>query len=96
MQPHLIGLWQKLEGGAWQNPQQLLEGQERLPQLEGSLKVLDGNHVRDHGCIVVWVEPSPGGNATVVVLQYPVETLYERAGHLSAGDSVIFVQAEFL
>ena len=40
---------------------------------------------RGHGRVVEWVVPVPGGHAPVVVLQHPVQALWEGGGGVGGG-----------
>ncbi len=93
-QPYLKGLWQQLEGGTRQHPQQLLERQEGLPKLKGNIKLLDVCHVRDHRGEMVWEKPGPRCNPSVVVLQHPVQALYETSSHPPPPCCVVLVHPQ--
>lgn len=85
---YLVGRRKQLARGRRQHRKQLLEGQEGLAILKLHPEIRNVDHVGNHGRIVVWVEPGPGGNAAIVVLQHPVYALPQTEYSVSASASL--------
>lgn len=89
----LVRLRQQLVRSTGQHPQQLLEGQEGGALLEGHMEFFNAPHIRDHGGIVVGEEPGPRGYTPVVVLQDPMQALYEGMHNFAPANGVVFVHS---